>query len=78
MTDNARRARRLRKAELALRTLGEKGNPKAAADHLGITEDTLRRRVAEYCTEYGYQTPVHAAFWLDRPGKHNEKPQPRP
>ena len=77
MTDEGRRARRLRKAELALRALGEQGNPKAAAAHLGITEDTLRRQVADYCIEFGYQTPVHAAYMIDRTENGHEKPQPR-
>jgi len=65
MTHTAREARRLRRAELALRALGEFGNPKAAADHLGIAETTLRTRVADYCALMGYQTPVQAAFWMD-------------
>lgn len=71
MTDAARLARQIRKAELAIRALGEQGNPKAAADHLGIAETTLRRRVADYCRIKGYQTPEHALYWLDRP-KHGE------
>lgn len=72
MTDDPRRARRLRKAELALRTLGEKGNPKAAAAYLGVTESTLRRQVSDYCELMGYETPVHAAYWLDRSRNNDE------
>lgn len=66
MTDDARIARRRRKAELALRALVEHGTNKAAAEHLGISETTLRERVADYCSLNGYQTPAQAAYWLDR------------
>lgn len=71
MTDAARRARRERKAEHALRALAQKGSPKAAADFLGIHENTLRRWVADYCTLNGYQTPVQAAYYLDRDRNHH-------
>jgi transposase-like protein len=64
MTDDARRARRLRKTELALRALAEHGNPKKAAAHLGIHESTLRKWVAEYCELRGYDSVVQAAYWL--------------
>lgn len=69
MTDPARRARRLRKAELALRAVIEHGTPKDAAAHLGITESTVRRQLADYCTIYRYETVAQAAYWLDRPRK---------
>ncbi len=69
MTDPARRARQLRKAELALRSIIEHGTPKAAAAELGISETTVRRRIADYCTIYRYQTVAQAAYWLDRPRK---------
>jgi transcriptional regulator with PAS, ATPase and Fis domain len=64
VTDAARTARRRRKAELAMRELAKAGNPKAAADSLGISEATLRRRVADYCTIHGFDTPVQAAYHL--------------
>lgn len=72
MTDSARHHRRARKAELALRALGQHGTPKAAADFLGIAETTLRRRVADYCELKGFQSPEHALYWIDRPRKLDE------
>ena len=72
MTDPARRARRLRRAELAIRALGEQGNPKNAAAHLGIAETTLRRRVADYCSVFGFDGPIQAVYFLDRPRKNDE------
>ena len=64
MTDRARIARRRRKAENAMRALALKGNPKAAADSLGIHENTLRRQVADYCLIHGFASPIQAAYHL--------------
>ena len=66
MTDEARQKRRLRRTELALRALTEHGNPKKAADQLGIAESTLRKWVAEYLAIHGYESVAQAAYWLDR------------
>jgi transposase-like protein len=66
MTDDAREARRRRRAERAIRALTEHGNPKKAAADLGIAESTLRKWVAEYLAEHGYESVVQAAYWLDR------------
>lgn len=64
MTD-PRRARRLRKAELALRALVEaRGNIKQAAADLGVAETTVRKRVADYVEIKGLETPLYAAFVL--------------
>ncbi len=69
MTDPARRARQLRKAELALRSIAEHGNAKAAAAELGVHETTVYKRVADYCKIFGYDSAIQAAYWLDRPRK---------
>lgn len=69
MTDPARRARRLRKAELALRALAQYGNAKRAAEHLGIAEKTLRQRVNDYLSINGFDSIPQATYWLDRPGR---------
>lgn len=74
MTDAARRQRRLRKAELALRALAEHGNAKRAAEYLGVTEDTVRRQVADYCELQGFATPIQAVYALDRENLR-QKPQ---
>lgn len=60
MTDNAREARRRRKTELALRALADEGNPKKAAEFLGISERTLQKQVRDYCLEHGFDTPLAA------------------
>lgn len=65
MTDAAREARRLRKAELALRALGKHGNSKKAAAYLGISESTLRRHVAAYVALKGFESAVQALFYQD-------------
>jgi hypothetical protein len=59
-------ARRRRKAEIAMRALVKYGTPKIGAAHLGISDGHFRRLVAEYCAEHGHETPVEAAYWLDR------------
>lgn len=66
MTDDARQQRRRRKAELAFRALTAQGNPKKAADHLGIAESTLRKRITDYLLLNGFDTVAQAAYWLDR------------
>jgi transposase-like protein len=66
VTDHERETRRRRKAEIAIRSLTEHGNPKRAAADLGIAESTLRKWVAEYLELNGYETVVQAAYWLDR------------
>jgi transcriptional regulator with PAS, ATPase and Fis domain len=66
VTDDAREQRRRRKAELAMRAYAERGNPKAAADHLGISVRTLHERVADYCALMGYDSPIQAAFELGK------------
>lgn len=77
MTEDARRLRQLRKADLAIRALVECGNPKSAAIQLGLAEDTLRRHVCDYLAIYGFDSVAQAAYWLDRPHKSSEKPQGR-
>jgi hypothetical protein len=72
VSDPARRARRLRRAELAIRALGEFGNSKPAAAHLGVAETTLRRRVADYCEIFGFDGPIQAVYFLDRPRKKGD------
>lgn len=66
MTEASRRDRRVRRAERAIRALGEHGNPKKAAKDLGIAESTLRKWVGEYLELFGYESAVHAVYWLDR------------
>lgn len=63
MTNAARRARELRRAEVAFHTLAKhRGVYKAAADELLIGETTLRKRIGDYCRIYGYVTPFEAAY----------------
>lgn len=67
MTEDARKARRRRRQEKAIRALGRCGNPKQAALDLAIAESTLRKWVAEYVKANSYDSPAQAIYWLDRP-----------
>jgi hypothetical protein len=63
MTDAARKARRRRVLQSAMIAfIKAKGVSKAAAADYGCKERTMRELVAEYCLEFGYATPVEAAF----------------
>jgi transposase-like protein len=65
VTIQARELRRRRRAERAIRALGEQGNPKKAAADLGVAESTLRKWVAEYLELNGYESTFQALYRLN-------------